>query len=267
MVVTEEDKDMRIKWYGTASLLLESGSTRLLIDPYLKNLNPSLYRIPMEEARTAQAIFITHPHLDHFGDVGAFTEGTAIPVFVSENGIALAKKNGQDTDGMIPYSVNEEVRIGNFTIRTYKSRHCVFDVATVLRVVFSPRTLLHVIRCLKLCHAALQYKLRDDVYALHIFDGEKSVVVLGSAGLDESVSYPQEADLLVFPHQGRSRMHRYLLKFLDAFRPKKVMADHFDDAFPPLTHRENMERFVPTVKENLPDAEAFVPQEGEWYEV
>ena len=258
---------MRIKWYGTATLLLESGDTRILIDPYLKKLNPSLYQIPLEEARTAQAIFITHPHLDHFADVGEVTDGTVIPVFVSENGIRLAEKMKQDTDGMIPYAINEEIRIGSFIIHTYHSRHCVFDVATVLRVALAPRTWLHAIPCIKLIHSALKYKLQDDVFALHISDGEKSVVVLGSAGLDENVTYPQGADLMVFPYQGRSRMHKYMERFLEAFRPKKVMADHFDDAFPPLTHRENVEKFVPAVKKYLPDAEAFVPQEGEWYEV
>ena len=258
---------MKIKWYGTASLLLESGNTRLLIDPYLKKLNPTLYRIPMEEARGVDAVFITHPHLDHFGDIGAFTENTHIPVFVSENGILHAEKLKQNTDGMISYAANEEIKIGPFTVRTYQSRHCVFDVLTVLRVTFAPRTWLHAVGCLKLCHNALQYKLQGDIYALHISDGEKTVFVLGSAGMDENVSYPQETDLLVFPYQGRSRMHKYMERFLEVFRPKKVMADHFDDAFPPLTHRENVEKFVPTVKKILPDAEAFVPQEGEWYEV
>ncbi len=258
---------MRIKWYGTASLLVESGNTRLLIDPYLKQLNQTLYRIPMDEAKTADAIFITHPHLDHFGDIGAFTEDTVIPVFVSENGILHAEKLGQNTDGMISYAANEEIKIGSFVIHTYQSRHCVFDVPTVLRVTFAPRTWLHAIGCLKLCHHALQYKLQGDCYALHISDGEKSVFVLGSAGMEENVSYPQGADLLVFPYQGRSRMHKYMVKFLEAFRPKNVMADHFDDAFPPLTHRENMEKFAPTVKKILPDAEAIVPQEGEWYEI
>ncbi len=257
---------MRIKWYGTASLLIESGDSRILIDPYLKDLNPSLYRIPMEEAKSAQAIFITHPHLDHFGDIGAFM-GDVIPVFVSENGIRHAEKFRMNTDGMIPYAANEEIKIGAFTVHTYQSRHCVFDAATVLRVTFAPRTWLHAVKCLKLCHHALQYKLHGDCYALHISDGEKSVVVLGSAGMDESVSYPQGADLLVFPYQGRSRMHKYMEKFLEAFRPTAVMADHFDDAFPPLTHRENMKKFSPAVKKILPDADAIVPQEGEWYEV
>ena len=83
---------MRFKWYGTATLLLESGNTRLLIDPYLKEYSP-VAPVPLAEARTADAIFITHPHLDHFQDVDAFSEGVR-PVYVSATGISHAKKNG-----------------------------------------------------------------------------------------------------------------------------------------------------------------------------
>ena len=83
---------MRFKWYGTATLLLESGNTRLLIDPYLKEYSP-VAPVPLAEARTADVIFITHPHLDHFQDVDAFSEGVR-PVYVSATGISHAKKNG-----------------------------------------------------------------------------------------------------------------------------------------------------------------------------
>ena len=58
---------MKLKWYGTASILLESGETRLLFDPYLHAFAEGA-PLPLAEARTADAIFITHPHLDHFDD-------------------------------------------------------------------------------------------------------------------------------------------------------------------------------------------------------
>ena len=85
---------MRFKWYGTATLLIESGDTRLLVDPYAKRYARRA-PVPMDEARTADAIFVTHPHLDHFADVDAFSEGTR-PVYVSATGISHAKKNGLD---------------------------------------------------------------------------------------------------------------------------------------------------------------------------
>ncbi len=259
---------MRIKWYGTATLLIESGDERILIDPYLKKYNPKLFQVPLDEARSAQGIFITHPHLDHFADIDAFTEGTSTPVFVSEGGITRAEENGLNTDHMIACGPNEEIRLGRFIVHTYQSKHCVFDAPTVLRVTFAPRTWLRAKDAVAFLNGARRYKLLgNDIYALHISDGEKSVTVLGSAGMDEDVMYPQESDLLVFPYQGRSRMHRYMIGFLKAFRPKAVMADHFDDAFPPLTHREDLKKFAPTVQKILPNAAAILPQEGEWYEI
>lgn len=258
---------MKIKWYGTATLLLESGDSRILIDPYLKMFNPSLPRVPVDEAKTAQAIFITHPHLDHFCDIDAFTDDGRRKVYVSENGLRHAQENGLNTDCMLPLGVNSTYTVGAFTVRTHQSRHCKFDAATVLGVLFSPRTYRRFSDGVTLLKTTKRYKIGDDIYALEISDGEKTAVVLGSAGMERTANYPKGADLLVFPYQGRARMHRYLRKFLDVFRPKAVMIDHFDDAFPPLSHTMNVKKFAPAVEKRLPSARALVPTEGEWYEI
>ncbi len=258
---------MRIKWYGTASLLLESGDTRLLIDPYLHRYNKKAPPFPVDDAKTADAIFITHPHFDHFSDIDVFTKGGIRRVYVSKNGIARAQELGFDTDCMTAIEPNEEYTVGAFKVRTYRSRHCVFDAATVLGVVFSPRTWLRAKTAVTLLGACRKFKLEGDVLAFGITDGEKQVFVLGSAGMEEDVEYPQGADMLVFPYQGRRRMHRYMQPFLGTFAPKAVFADHFDDAFPPLTHRISMEKFGAAAKERLPGIRAIVPEENEWYEV
>ena len=259
---------MRIKWYGTATLLIEGGGSRILIDPYLRQYNKKLLPVPIEEAVSADAIFITHPHLDHFSQVGAFMGGNVKNVYVSENGIALAKKNGFYNELMAPLSAGAQVTVGDITVRTYRSRHCKFDAATVLGIAFSPRTYLHSIHTAALLKGMKNYKITDgDIYALEISCGGKSIVVLGSAGMEEGVDYPAGADLLVFPYQGRTRMHKYMLPFLQTFRPKAVMLDHFDNAFPPFTHRVNTSKFLPTVSAECPSVKAFVPAENEWYEI
>lgn len=257
---------MKVKWYGTASLLVEGGGTRLLIDPYLKSYNPALPPIDLAEAGTAAAIFITHPHFDHFSDIEAFTKEGGRSVYVSENGIGSAQKNGINTDCMLPLGANEFYRIGGLTVKTYQSRHCKFDVATVCGVLFSPHTYRHFSDGLALAGLARRFRIADDIYALEISDGEKRMLVLGSAGLDDGILYPKEADLLVFPYQGRSRMHKYMRYFLDVLRPKAVMIDHFDDAFPPYTREMRVDKFGPELARRLPSAQAIVPKEGEWIE-
>lgn len=255
---------MRIKWYGTASLLIESGNSRILIDPYLKEYNKKLPPVPVDG--NFDAIFITHPHFDHFCDIGAFLK-SGRKIYVSENGIMHARENGIPTEDMLPISANREITVGDISVRTYQSRHCKFDFATVLSVALNPVTYFHARKAVKLLKLNKNYRIGDDIYALEISSEGKNVIVLGSAGMADGVDYPQNADLMVFPYQGRSRMHRYLIPFLKVFRPKAVMIDHFDNAFPPLTHTVNTKKFIPTVKKILPSAKAFVPAEGEWYEV
>lgn len=259
---------MKIKWYGTASLLLESGETRLLFDPYLRR-NPALSPVDVAEARTADAIFITHPHFDHFIDIDAFTEeGGVRRVYVSENGIRIARENGCNTDCMVPMSADERFEVGPFTVKTYRSRHCIFDLWTVLGVALSPKTYFKYFKPgVKRIEETKRYRIYGDIYAIEVSDGGSRVMILGSAGYQGGVRYPKGCDLMIFPYQGRTGMHRYLKKFLPLFEPKGVMIDHFDNAFPPYTHRMNVKKFVPTVKKSLPEARTIIPEEGVWYKV
>ncbi|MGN0822651.1 MAG: MBL fold metallo-hydrolase [Candidatus Gallimonas sp.] len=258
---------MRIKWYGTASLMIEGGNTRILLDPYLRELNPSLAPFPVEEAAQADAALITHPHLDHFSDVGVLIGAGLKKIYVSENGIAHAQENGIPIAGMVPVGANERFTVGDIIVRTFQSRHCKFDAATVLSVLCSPRTYRQFGNAVKLLRKIKRYQIGDDIYCFELSCEGKRVVVLGSAGMEEDVEYPRGADLFVFPYQGRSGMHRYMVPFVQTFAPDKVMLDHFDDAFPPFTRKVGTERFLQTMKKRFPDVEALIPEENTWYEV
>ena len=257
---------MRFKWLGTATLLLEGGGTRLLIDPYGRPFAPQP-PLPLEEARSAEAIFITHPHLDHFQDADVFSEGER-PVYVAQGGIELAHKNGMQTGCMYAAAPGDMIRVGGLSVGVFAARHCRFDAATISRVLFSPRTWRHAKDAFALLGGARKFRIgRDDVLAFLVSDGEKSVFVFGSAGMAEGEHYPQGADLLIFPYQGRAHMERELLPFLRALRPRAVAIDHFDDAFPPVSQRVDTGGFLPAVQGELPSCRAYIPQENIWYEV
>ena len=63
---------MRMKWYGTATILLESNGTQLLFDPFFSR-NYALFRPPADELSATDAILLTHGHLDHIVDVPAIS--------------------------------------------------------------------------------------------------------------------------------------------------------------------------------------------------
>lgn len=260
---------MRIKWYGTASLMIESGGSRILIDPYLKTHAKKLPPVPVDEATSADAIFITHPHFDHFQNIGEFAKNNVKKIYVSQNGIQVAKKNKINTDLMSPLADGDIITVGDITVRAFTGRHCKFDLFTVLGVALNPLTYCHLIKGITTIKNTFRFKMNaeTDIFILEISSGGKRAVVLGSAGMDENTIYPDGADLLVFPYQGRTRMHMYIKKFLRVFNPKSVMLDHFDNAFPPFTHQVSTKKFIPAAEEVLPGIKAFVPTENEWYDI
>lgn len=257
---------MYYKWYGTATLLIESENTRLLIDPYRKQFARK-DRMPDDEICSADAIFITHPHVDHFKDTDSFSHGK-IPVFVSETGISHAEKYGLDHSCMRRISAGDCVTVGDLTVRAYPAEHCRFDAASILRILFSPRTWLHFSDCVSLLSDARRFSIkRDDVLAFEVSDGVKNILVFGSAGMNENALYPDKVDLMFFPYQGRRRIDKVLAKFLRRMSPKKIVIDHFDDAFPPITHEVNTKRFIPTAEKYAPSAVAVIPELYTRYEV
>ena len=189
---------MKIAWYGTATLMLACGDTRILIDPYVRQYDKKQTPVPVDALSAADAVLITHPHLDHFADIGAFLEAGAKEVYVSENGIRHAAAQGIPVGEMHPLAAGDVFRVGELTVRAYQSRHCRFDLWTVLSVALSPRTYLHAKGAVALLRQTKKWKIKDDIFAFEISGGGKRVVVLGSAGMDEGTEYPKDADLLVF---------------------------------------------------------------------
>jgi len=59
---------MRVKWHGTACIMLESDGTQLLFDPFL-SLSDMGYKSPLDELSSAMSILVTHGHLDHIVDI------------------------------------------------------------------------------------------------------------------------------------------------------------------------------------------------------
>lgn len=256
---------MRFKWYGTATIMIESGNSRLLVDPYAKKYSDEPLA-PSDEMLSADAVLITHPHVDHFADTDAFAVGA--PVYVSGKGVRLAEKNGLRTDDMREIGAGDVFAVGSLCVRVFPARHCRFDAATVLRVMFSPRTYRRLRDCIRLLSDASRFRIkRGETLAFSVSDGEKTALVFGSAGMTDGAEYPQGADLLVFPYQGRRRMDKELIPFLERLRPKRVAIDHFDDAFPPVSDSVDTSRFAETVAEYLPTASSLIPQPNVWYEI
>ena len=260
---------MRIAWLGAASLRIEGKEGSAWFDPYLKTFSTGLPPFPLEALSGAQAIFITHPHLDHFADMNAITPRCACPVYVNARGLAIAREQAFDLPRFRQISPGDEVRVGSLTVRAYASRHCFYDRPILRQTVRRAARPDHLHEGLMLERQNLQFRidLRRDVLAYEVIEGEKHVFLLGSANCRNDVACPAHMDLLVYPYQGRSDMLSYSLGLLSRFSPRRVMLDHFDDAFPPVSARMDCAPFVRMAAKRFPGVEVFTPVEQAFYEV
>ena len=260
---------MKVSWLGTASILAESGDVRILFDPYLKLHNPSLPPFPLEGIGNVDAIFITHPHLDHFADMPAIMELCPAPVYVCKRGLEIAQEQGFDRTRMHCIDPGDEIQVGGLTVRAWQSCHCEYDRPVVRETLSRALKPSHLREGLSIDRQNHLFKIdmRRDVLAFEVTSAQRSIFLLGSANCRDDVEYPTRMDLLVYPYQGRSDMETYSMQFLDRFLPRRVMLDHFDDAFPPVSSQMDCAPFLRQSQRRYPDMEIFKPQELAVYEV
>lgn len=235
---------MKITWLGTASILLESGDTKILFDPYLKSFNPKLPTFPLDDIANVKSIFITHPHFDHFADMPIILEHTNCSVFVCKRGIETSHKQNFSSENLKRISANETITIGDITITPLQGLHVQFDKMEAFRVLLRAFR-GKFFRALKIRTLNKAFSIaNEDIFCYHVKADGKNVLLMGSAGLMPGLSYPQNCDLLILPYQGRSDMCAYCLNLVKNLSPQKILLDHFDDAFPPITETMDTNAFV-----------------------
>ncbi len=80
----------------------------------------------------------------------------------------------------------------------------------------------------------------------------KRIQLMGSANLNENENYETGADLLILPHQGRSDIDEINTVIVQKLKPKRVLLDHYDDAFPPYSAQINVDGFCQRMSKTLP---------------
>ena len=257
---------MRLKWYGTATILLEHDGTQLLFDPFFP-LNEKAFRPPTDEFSEIANILVTHGHLDHI---------SGIPDIMNQgDGRAVVHCTAKPQEVLISKGVEEarihEIKPGDvlcfdsFEVRVLKGKHIAFNKGLIARKLLNPRILTN--------WNSARYLLKENKICTEsgetvIFDisaADQRVLLLGSLNLDEQTEYPIGADLLILPFQGRSDISKYALPFIERLQPKKVLLDHFDDTFPPVSSEVRTGPFISLMRQEYPDVTVTCPRVGmEW---
>jgi len=260
---------MNIKWYGTAAILLEQDGTRLLFDAFLSR-NQKIYRPSIDELTGIENILVTHGHLDHIADIPDIMKHGSGKSFVyctaAPQGTLI--KMGVPETRVHRISPGDALRFGPFEVHALQGKHIVYDKRLFLKTLFNPRVLSYrdslrvMLNENKICVEAGETLVYD------ISAAEKRILLMGSLNLDKDTRYPQNADLLIFPFQGRSDLDAYALQFIERLWPRKILLDHFDDTFPPISSTVNPNNFITVVRQKYSGIPVICLKEGaDWTEV
>lgn len=245
---------MQLTWYGTANLVLEEGDTKIAFDPFFglplhDTVNRDSDPLYEKEFADVKSIFVTHGHLDHIYHIPKLCRDHDITVYCTKTPLATLKKNGVPKDRLRQIAPGWQESIGPFHITAYQGRHCIFDMPLIMGKIFSPRIWNHFSRLLSLGRLNARYPERREILFYEVACMGKRIQIMGSMNLDDNTVYPTGADILILPFQGRSDQDEYALFFVNRLKPKRILLDHYDDAFPPLSETVDTSAFVENVQE------------------
>ncbi len=249
---------MKITWYGTATIGIDDGKTKLLFDPFVR-MNKHIETTPVEGFVGFDAVFVTHGHFDHIYSIPALAEkDKTVPIYCTETPKKTLMGKGVPEERFKTIRPDEVVQIGDYTIRPRRFRHIVFDPIYILTVV--PQSIVMLPRLF--WQAYMNHKMPEggEIVAYEIEAYGKKIFLTGSFREHPSEQYPEDIDLLILANGGSIFVPEKTKGFIDRYHPKKIFVDHFDNAFPPVTRTVSVKRLRNMIKKNHPEIEFIIPE-------
>lgn len=260
---------MKITWLGTASVRIESEGERILFDPFVQLIggeNPNC----IEDFWQDKTIFITHGHLDHLLEVPELIDaktGSDATVFCGSRAAETLEKVLEDTGNAVVVRPGDVIRIGSVSIRVWEGKHARPGAAAGVKKLFSARMFHHLKNALALAYLHPKFPEGGQTLLYEVCAEGKRVLVMGSLGLREDTDYPQGADLLILPYQGSACLESAALETAARLMPKRILLDHFDDAFPPISEHVDTRGFKVLMDREYPQIRVVKPTAGKTVEI
>ena len=256
---------MKITWYGTATIGIDDGKNRIIFDPFVR-MNKRIETTPIEGFAGFDAVFITHGHLDHLYSVPELVKiDEKAPVYCTATPKNTLLKMGVPSNRVNVIKPEDEISVGDFKIRVWRFRHIVFDPIYILSVV--PKCVVMFPRLFWQAYMNRKMPEGGEIVAYEIENGGKRVFLTGSFREYPETEYPYDVDLFVLANGGSIFVPGKTKGFIDRYRPKRIMVDHFDNAFPPVTRTVSVEKLRRKINTEHPEIEFIKPEICETVEV
>ena len=128
--VESPQKKVIMKWLGTVGWEIRTGTTTILIDPFLtreEKTRDAEWKTNEEAVlkviRDANYIFAGHSHHDHIGDIPFIAKRFGSKIIGSRTTTNLALTAGVDQSQVIPIRGGEKLDFKDFSVQVIESRH------------------------------------------------------------------------------------------------------------------------------------------------
>lgn len=238
---------MELIWYGTASLILKEGDASIAFDPFCGMRREK--SVPDEpDFRKVPHVFVTHGHFDHIYHIPWLYRDSPVRIYCTAAPKDTLLKRGVSSQKIREITPGWRGQCGPFRITAYQGRHCVFDGPLLRRTILSVRFWRHPAHLFRVLKAHFSCREKGEILFYEVSCKGARIQIMGSMGLDADTEYPTGADVLVLPLQGRSDQDSYALRFVERLKPKAVLLDHYDDAFPPMSNEVDTSGFIQNVE-------------------
>ena len=224
----------KIIWHGTASVELISDFGRILFDPFVP-LKGSPVPVNIEDFDGFTDVFVTHGHFDHIASLPEIVKrNPQILIHCTKAPYRTLLRKGVDRKNLHLLHYGDKLTVNGFQISVLHGKHAILPKATIKRLIYilkhpAKGNIPFILRENRVC-------VEDDETVFYKIEAnEKTICLMGSMNLRDEVEYPIEADLLILPYNGWEDNFPPAVRVIEQLRPKRVLLDHYDDTFPPLT--------------------------------
>lgn len=200
--------------------------------------------LPKDDFSGVTDVFVTHGHVDHIYYLPELCGASDFRIHCTQAPRKTLVRRGVPPERIVPASAGGTDSVSPFTVTAYRGRHCRFDLPIILKTVFRRSFFRHLAHAVRFLLEMLRFPEKGEILMYEVSCGGKRIQVLGSLGLDEDTDYPTGADVLILPFQGRSDLEKYALGIVRRLKPRAVLLDHYDDAFPPVSDEIPTEDFI-----------------------
>ena len=225
---------MHVIWHGTASVEIAGIGGRILFDPFVP-LPGSAVPVKIWDFDGFTDIFVTHGHFDHISNLPEIIRrNPETKIYCTGTPYRTLIRRGVPEQNMRLIQNGNVIERNGFRIKAFHGRHAVLPKASFPRLAYilkSPQkvNIPHILCENRICTE------NDEIVVYQIEAEGKNICLIGSLNLRPEIKYPVNADLLILPYNGWEDNYPPAVRIIERLRPKRVVLDHYDDTFPPLT--------------------------------